>query len=54
MWNRKKSHVALIPLPTENDDKVGRTKVQLSSIGNDAENGGTFAVLILFIFTEPV
>ena len=35
MWCRKKSHVRLVPLQTERDDKVGRTEVQLSSIRKD-------------------
>ena len=48
MWYRKKSHVRLIPLPTERDDKVGRTRVQLSAIGkDDAGVEGTFSVILL-------
>ena len=53
MWCRKKRHVRLIPKQTERDDKVGRTKVQLSAIGkDDAETEGIFSVLILF--TQPI
>ena len=49
MWYRKKSHVRLIPLPTERDDKVGRTRVQLSAIGkDDAGVEGIVSLLILF------
>ena len=43
MWYRMKSHVRLIPLPTERDDKVGYAEVQLSAVRNDdAEIEGIF------------
>ena len=51
LWCRKKTHVRLIPLQTERDDKVCRTKVQLSAIRNDdAEIEGISFLQFLFSF----
>ena len=48
IWYRKKSHVRLIPLQSESDYKVGRTRVQLSAIEND--DAGTEGIFFSFNF----